>query len=468
MKKTPLHIALFVAVLLLSAAVTAGAQESGVGQDLEIDLEALFGDDVVESAPAQQSPAADPVSSALKSERVRIGGSFSGSLTPSATWTDLWGGGSELLNPELTALSTSLKATLFFDARPAEDFRVYGSAKTGWPFSNETTDSIAVPNISIFELFADFSLADKAFVRFGKSTVKWGVGYFWSPADVISLEQINILDANAQREGPVNFRVHIPVQGTQNNFYLYTILDENEVGFETTAIAGKAEFLLGNYELGMGAYYRNDTAERAMVTLTGPLGDFDIFGEAMVSRGSAKTFITAISGAGVISSTGVMDNRENYYFSASTGFMYSSQKDNFSVIGQYYYNGEGYSNEDRNALIADAKLAMAINSVDPAKLAALGGSLVSLAYGSGQHYAAMSFSKSEFLAEELSASVIVVANLSDGSGLAKPSVSWKVADNFSLNLSPTFIFGPADGEYAFLAGGNPVTISLGATVSGSF
>ena len=454
------------AALFLSAAIAAGAQDTGTGQDLEMDLDALFGEEVVESADSVPV-AGDPVSAALKTESVRIGGSFSAALTPSATWDDPWGGAFDPFNPDHTALSASLKSTLFFDARPAEDFRVYGSAKTGWPFSTETSDSIAVPNIAVFELFSDISLDDRAFLRFGKSTVKWGVGYFWSPADVINLEQINILDAGAQREGPIHIRLNIPVQGTQNNLYLYTILDESDVDFETTALAGKAEFLLGKYEFGLGGYYRQDTAERAMFTLTGPLGDFDVFGEAMVSRGSAKTFITDISTAGLISSSGVEDNREDFYFSASTGFMYSSQKDNFSVIGQYFYNGEGYSPTDRDALVADAKLAMA----DPANFAQwpqLASSLVNLAYGSGRHYAAVSLSASELFADELSASLIVVANLSDGSGLVKPTATWKVADNFSLSLSPLFIFGPADGEYAFLAGGNPVTLSLGATLSGSF
>ncbi|HWP69074.1 MAG TPA: hypothetical protein VN437_07190, partial [Rectinemataceae bacterium] len=212
---------------MMLATIAAGAQDSGT----DLNLDTLFGGDVVESGTATDgatSPAVNPVTAALKTEKVRIGGSFYGSLSAAATWTDLWGGGSDLFNADSSALDVVLKSTLFFDARPSEDFRVYGSAKTAWPFattktfltSATTSDSITAPNISLFELFADYSLNDKIFFRFGKSTVKWGVGYFWSPADVINLEPINLLDATAQREGPVNFRMHIPVLGTQNNFYL--------------------------------------------------------------------------------------------------------------------------------------------------------------------------------------------------------------------------------------------------------
>ncbi|MFZ3109394.1 MAG: hypothetical protein WA234_01715, partial [Rectinemataceae bacterium] len=309
-----------VVTLLLFVTFTAGAQDIGSDQDLEMDLDALFGDEVVEEAsstPLNDQVAAatssNPVTSALTSETVRIGGSFSGSLSPSVTWTDLWGGGSPFLDPDETSLDLSLKSTLYFDARPKEDFRVHGSVKTGWPFSTKktflesatytagppisittTSTSITAPNIAVFELFADFNLNDEMYFRFGKSTVKWGVGYFWSPADVINIESINVLDADAQREGPVNMRINIPVFGTQNNFYLYTILDNSDIDFDTTALAAKAEVLLGNYEVGFGGYYRYDTAERAMLTLTGPVGDFDIFCEAMLSRGSATTFITGI------------------------------------------------------------------------------------------------------------------------------------------------------------------------------
>jgi hypothetical protein len=249
----------------------------------DIDIDALFGDETVVSQEPGDGPKIDPLSSLTKTERVRIGGQFSGSLSSAFTWDNLWDGSSNIFNPESRAVSLGLGATLFFDARPKDDFRVYGSAKTSWPLTR-TVSTVSVPNIQIFELFSDFSLNDRIFFRFGKSTVKWGVGYFWSPADVINLEQINIFDAESQREGPVNFRVHLPLLGTQNNFYFYTILDSSDIKFETSALAAKAEFLIGSYELGIGGYYRYDTAERAMLTLTGPLGDVDVFGEAMVSR----------------------------------------------------------------------------------------------------------------------------------------------------------------------------------------
>lgn len=463
------RIALIAALFLLFAGMWAGAQETG---SIDTNIDSLFGDEeVVEEAPAQPTSDAakqNPVTAALKSDKVRVGGSFSGSITPTMIWEHLWNGDPTLSSLFPPSLETSLKSTLFFDARPSEDLRVYGSVKAAYPFSTETADGISVPNLSVFELFADFNLNDKVYFRMGKSTVKWGVGYFWSPADVINLEPINVLDAEAQREGPINFRINVPIAGTQNNLYFYTILDSEDVDFDTTALAAKAEFLLGNYEVGLGAYYRYDTAERAMLTLTGPLGDFDIFGEAMVSRGSAKTYVTSIAPNGTISKRTDDDVRDSLFFSASAGFLYSNSNENLTIIGQYYYNGEGYSNSDRDSLVSQAKLAIAAAFPNPATMASLSASLLSLISGSGQHYAALMLSKGELLSiEDLSASVIAMANLSDLSGLVKPSLSWSVTDNFKLTLSPMFLFGPT-GSGEFSMAGDLVNLSLGASVSASF
>ncbi|MEI6424629.1 MAG: hypothetical protein WCP55_20595, partial [Lentisphaerota bacterium] len=108
--------------------------------------------------------------------------------------------------------------------------------------------------------------------------------------------------------------------------------------------------------------------------------------------------------------------------------------------------------------------------------AAMTQTLAGLVPGSGQHYAALSISKSQLIGKYISASVLAIANLSDGSGIVKPAISWTPLDYITLSLSPLFVFGPANGEYAFLAGfGNGLhtgidmtTLSLGLTISGSF
>ncbi|HPW01110.1 MAG TPA: hypothetical protein PLQ30_01295, partial [Rectinema sp.] len=276
-------------VIIMAAPFSISSQEESN------DIDALFEDEIIvqqDSDTLGQEESQDsfigqtnPLQSFLKTETVKIGGNIGGTVSASWKWNDPWTVGFDLANPDSHELAPALNSLLYFDARPEEDFRVHGSFKTAWPFaetkslldSKNKTTLVSVPDVRIFELFSDFQLGDNAYLRFGKATVKWGVGYFFSPADIINLESINILDPTVQREGPLQFRVFVPYGPSQNTLSFYSIFDSNKWDFDTTALAAKAEFLLGNYELSLNSYYRYDTTERAALTLTGPLGNFDIF-----------------------------------------------------------------------------------------------------------------------------------------------------------------------------------------------
>lgn len=462
-----------IALILFFAAAASWAQEGST------DLEALFDEEIVaeESSPGQadSKTGSHPLGGLLKTEAVRIGGSISGTVDVSGTWDKPWTAGFDLFAPDSQNLSPALKGFLFFDARPDEAFRVHGSVKTDWPFSgtysvlssaslagstlSTSNTKISVPDVRIFELFSDFQLGDRVYFRFGKATVKWGVGYFFSPADIINLEQIDINDPTAQREGPLQFRVLVPFGQSQNTASFYTIFDASNQDFSTTALAGKAEFVLGRYELGLGAYYRSDTAERAALTLTGPLGAFDMFAEGVVSRGSPKTFYSFLTIDPYYSASKPADHRNTIYLSGTAGFIYNDQDSNITVVGQYYYNGEGYSESERSSAITTLNALLALPLLDSQKhrLNALG---KAFAYGSGMHYAAANLSYSEIGGSRLSASILGLANLSDFSGLVQPSLSWKIADRLKLTGSALFFYGGPETEYGVLRPDNPVTLSL--------
>ncbi len=489
------YIALVVAAaMLVGAAFSAAAQESGS------DLGSLFGDEVLtqpgEGQPAQSGSTApatqgapqaapvapatspDPLAGLLKTEAVKIGGSITGKIDSSWTWTDPWASGFDLANPDKNSLAPTLSSLVYFDARPEDAFRVHGSFKTAWPFSSSKTfltsatwnsltgsvttasSSISTPNISVFELFSDFQLGDSVYFRFGKATVKWGVGYFFSPADIINLEPINFLDPTAQREGPVQFRVFIPYGSSQNTLSFYAIFPNNAIpDFANTALAGKAEFVLGNYELGLSAYYRNDTTERAAATITGPAGPFDVFAEGVVARGSPKTFYTFSTSAPYYSASAPSDHRGAVYPSATAGFLYNDQNNNITAIGQYYYNGEGYSESDRSSATSVLQTLLTTMPSSSTRDALVGlGQLFALF--SGQHYGAANITFSDIGGSDFSASALGIMNFSDLSGFARPSVSWQIADYLNLSLYANFVFGADNTEYAFLAQGRPVIIGL--------
>jgi len=457
-------------------AFSAGAQESGS------DVDSLFGDEVLvqpgqdqssqgtagqgsgtQGSTAQNSADAstsNPLQGLLKTGAVKIGGSLTGKISASWKWNDPWSDGFDLTNPDSHQLSPVLQSLVYFDARPEETFRVHGSVKTDWPFYT-TSGSTLIPDVKIFELFSDFQLGDSVYFRFGKATVKWGVGYFFSPADIINLEKIDILDPTVQREGPLQFRVFIPYGKSQNTLSFYAIFDDSATpDFSNTAFAGKAEFVLGNYELGVSGYYREDTTERAAITLTGPLGNFDVFAEGVIARGSPNTFYTSFTSTSpYYSKVSDDDVRKTFYPSATLGFTYNDQDNNITAVAQYYYNGEGYSDSDRTALFNSFASQPAL--VQTAILLSIAnGSITNFPLFSGQHYAAGYLSFSEIGGSDFSAAATGIMNISDLSGLVQPSVTWQIADYLKLTFSTTFVFGADDTEYGLLFQGRPVTIGL--------
>lgn len=487
----------FLAIVALAAAAQAYAQDS-----FELDEDALFGsDDVVEVVAESDTSAA--VQSLLVSESVRIGGSFSGRLNSSWTWDNPWTGEFDIAVPDSYGLSPSISALLFFDGRPSEDSRFYGSAKTSCPFKDYTdvlssaqfvpgnsflgTDdsvrtteiSIAVPDIEVFELFSDFSWNDSLYFRFGKQTVNWGVGYFFSPANILNLEEIDPADPTAQLEGPVALRTLYSIPNTQHNLWAYAVFDQATMNPQDTAVAAKADFVLGSWELGAGAYYKKDSPVRGMLTAVGSIRDISLFGEGTVQLGSERSWVTEVSST-LASSNFVTtinadeyddDEDEDLFWKGTAGFSYSNSDAKISIMAQYLYDGEGYANVDRKARIDEA-------IADEADIKALLGEnadelfssfLKGLIYDSGRHYAALTVSKSELFLDDLSLSVFGFANLSDFSGFVKPTLSYRFFTGMSMSASAQFTLGFENGEYVVLNDGQAMSLSLALTLgSGSF
>jgi hypothetical protein len=486
-----LRLLALAAVFLLSISWPAGAQEADPFS-FSFDEDELFGGEEMITV-TETADAPDPLADILTTETLRIGGSFSGSLQGDWTWNDPWSNppladlpGS--IEPDSYGLSPALSASLFFDARPTESTRFYGSAKSAWPFEETksflteaeykddinpsplvteigvatASDTTSELNIQIFELFSDFNWDDKIFFRFGKQTITWGVGYFFSPADVLNIQAIDPENPTEQREGPVSIRAHYPIPGSQNNLWAYAVFDDPDMKPEDTALAAKAEFVLGPWELGLGGWYRYDSPLRGMLTASGSIGQVSLFGEASLSLGSERKWVEGITAIPSVT-VSFREDDSSLFFKGSAGFMYSNDDLKLSLTGQYLYDAEGYAEDDRLELID-----MANSVLDGA--GDLGSTLFKgLIAQSGRHYAAFSLGRTELFTEDLSLSMFVMANLSDFSGFVRPGLSYQLFDGASLGLSTLFVFGPEDSEYIVLNDGPAVGITVSSTLgSGRF
>ncbi len=357
----------------------------------------------------------------------------------------------DLENPSFDSMDDSfsidLGTTLSFDARPDDTIRVLGKVVIAYPFTGGTFSDV----FHVTELFSDFNIDDKVFFRAGKSTINWGVGYFFSPADLLNVSKIDPEDPDAELEGPVSVKINVPVG--INNLYLYVIAPEGIISASELALAPKAEFVIGDSEFGLGAYYQKDHVPAGMVTVTSALGDVSLFGEGVVTYGSDKTFVKQDG-----MSYALVTDDDTVFFKGTAGFRYSWSDDlsnfSFNVSGQYLFNGEGYENNDQDFVTANRLIIMGSGLVSASDIAQ-----------TGRHYGAGNFSWNEMFQSDFTFSMFWLGNLSDGSGMMKPSLSYTGFDDIDISLSLPYSYGDIGDEYTPM--GDSVSASLTFSLGGT-
>ena len=290
----------------------------------------FFGDDGIEevSDVAAKSDLSKGV--IFDSGAVKVGGSFSAGIT---TNTVLYSEAEDDFGENLknTKLTPDLSALLSVDARPTETLRMYTKFGFAYPFKDTQTADW----FKLKELFTDFSMKDTAFFRFGIHTVTWGAGYFFSPvSDMINTSSIDPENPEAQVDGALNFRTQIVIPDSQNCLWFYVIPSTDftnstaESYARDTAVAGKADILIGNWELGVGGFYKYQNAPKFMLTATGSLKKVSFFGEAVYSYGAASEWQKNTD----------WDDKTNI-IQATAGLSYYWKDPQITLAAQYYFNG---------------------------------------------------------------------------------------------------------------------------------
>ncbi len=472
--------------------------------DFSITDDLFFSDSGITEVDPDLS-SADTYEQFLVSEALVWGGSYSGRVGFAWDW-DSYTDGLVISDAE-SSLSPSASTSLYFNARPETDFRVFGKlfieteaggfdalgfdiSSLGLLDNEDGSVTITTPTdsnddeeeeernpaslsltLGVRELFSDFQYDDKLFFRFGKSFVKWGVGYFFSPADVINLDSIDAEDPTAERQGPLNFRLQYPFD--INNAYIYILTDQVEKP-EDISYAAKLEMVTGGSEMGYGVYYSYNKAPRVIATLSSSIDEVSIFGEGLISFGSDRVFVAksknqpefaddvADDDKYVALDTFKIDNLP--FFSGTLGFSYNRTDPNMMIAGQYFFNGEGYDfleldygrtlldsaaylmqNTDSNGLVKpedqqpdDYKDPPALGFADIQNF--------------GRHYGALMLSWNEIVDTDLSITFLWLGNLSDGSGIISPGLRWNIIDKLSVSTGLRLTYGRSGTEFADPAG----------------
>ena len=360
----------------------------------------------------------------IETDTVSFGGSTSFSLDYTALWADVDAAEKDrdyfLDGLENSYLVPNMSASLYFDARPNEALRFYGKAEVGYPFEqnlgklNPMLNGLIIPQFRVKELFTDFNIGEHSYFRFGKHTVKWGVGYFFSPADVINIGKIDPEHPENQVEGAITLRSMFTFPGNQNCLYLYLIPDESGLA-KNTAFAGKYDFLVGNTEIGLGTWLKYNRPPKFISTMTTTLfNKIATFGEAVVSYGTEEEWLG--------------DLEKSFALQGTLGFSYSFTKPKITLLTQYLFNGYGDENPETLDDVAFASKQALYSYV-------------------GKHYLAVSLSKSELISKKLSLSCFGLVGLSDFSGNASLNLNYQMDKNCSLSLGPSYIFGKENSEF---------------------
>lgn len=500
--------------LLLSCVLLTGAW----AQDFDEDdpFASLFeDDDMFDDVDEDFDPFADPADDPLVSDAVVWSGRFLGSLGAAWTWLDPWGEG--VGEPDAASLTPGAGADLRFDARPSRDYRVLGSFQIrasadgttapagldgialgendlaalgellvngdgdplfpgGLPDAPDTDDDAPAggsPTIelSVFELFADFNWDERVFFRFGKHTISWGVGFLFSPADVLNLTAIDPQNPDGDIEGPVSLRTRIPFGSNTANLYL-VVPDNAEP--RDLAIAPQLLFEIGETELGVAGWYQRRRPPRGILTLRRGVGAFDVFAEGVLAWGSERTYLEARGGDDDPPFRTV--RRDDGLFPGATiGFRRLDDIEglgNLLFAGQYLYNGEGYATNTlpgRDETVLQIATAVLFQQ---AAAAALAGtvpepddliSLVSpddptLAFSdiapltAGRHYAALTTGLTDIAGSRFGVTVFGIINMTDWSGFVSPGFSYRFTDRMNLSATTALNFGRPGSEFA-----NPAT-----------
>ncbi|AHC13757.1 hypothetical protein L21SP2_0317 [Salinispira pacifica] len=404
----------------------------------------------------------------LTSEAVQIGGSLSSSLSNYWSWSEYPGSDDAPDDQEVNdQLGINLRGTVYLNARPSTDLRVYMKVKTSYPFSSgtqvldsatyipdipetptedeegvaTTSTTVETPNLDIFEFYSDVNWNQRLFFRFGKQTVNWGVGYFWSPGDFISLVPIDPDDPEAEREGPVAIKASLPFG--LNMIDAYLIGDETVREFSELGVAGKASLYLAPVEIELGAGYQKDRPFRVMSTARLPLRDITFFGEGRLSFGRQGSVVSDPGDLDVepVPELPVFEEDDATYFSGTAGFLYLKSdlfesKTDLNLIAQYFFQGEGY---DGSEYVRALAYGLSTGEIQSDQLG-----------NTGRHYTALSLGLNQLFLEDLSLSSFWQANWSDMSGQINSSLTYRFFDGLSLSAGVITAYGESPSEYVSL------------------
>lgn len=352
----------------------------------------------------------------LTRDRTQIGGFFyqrnSFSLAKEQAQSDLGIGNSTLFEA-------------YFDSRVNDRVRVYtrgrfiynpladaqpalpaGVASLG--FSQSTDEVRAV----LTQMWLKFDVGRTVFVTAGRQFVRFGATRFWNPVDVINLARFNPLTFFDDRVGPLMVKLHVPVESKNWNFY-GILLSEDAVRAEQIGGLLRAEFLVGQTEVGVVGALRKGLDPKVGLDVSSALWVFDLTAEMAAWFPDGQ------------------DPR--WQLSAGLSHTWAFGEDDTLVVGaEYFHNPQGVTADD------------AVQTMISSGLAGKASPLLPL--HTGRDYAgAVATVISPGSWSDSAVTALALMNLTDQSGTAQLNLTTRVLTDLSVEVFGGASFG--SGEF---------------------
>lgn len=392
---------------------------SAVSGSQDINEADLFGDPsvlVVNSAsliPSPELQAKDSISSG-----VRISGIIYGQTASIF-----------LRDKQSPALQSQAVASLYLDARSTDGTKAFAAIEGNYLADSSQTQS------HLRELFLDFDLHKRLYIRTGKQVLQWGRCYFWNPSDLINVERRAFVERAGSREGVYGTRLHMPF-GTRANLYGFWDV-ENAQTFEQTRGSFKAEMVFGGTETalsvwksqGLDPVFAWDASTR--IARWSVAGEAAFFPEGFVSRYQIHNDTLYEIPNKAFTPRAVL--------SIGRTFDVLEVQERLRVQYELYYNGLGYSeNPGKETHFYAWERPIA---VDSARTVQRGPKALWLyysgnteAYSLGRYYAAFFTSFSRFFFQDLSLSCNGVMNLVDHSWMLATGLDYTTLHSLHFQL----------------------------------
>src|SRR5450432_234659 len=357
--------------------------------------------------------------------------------------------------------------TLPASASDSESIRAVsatGGTSGSQSLSSLFTQPTRGPTVTLDQMWLRFDVAHTVFVTAGKQHVRWGTGHFWAPTDFLHLRPRNPLDVFDARTGTTMLKLHLPIESRAWNFYGYLLTESNTSTptLGSIAAAGRAEFVLGPSELGLGAVAQRNHKTKLAADLSFGVGDFDVYGEAGLRSGGEIDRVSydpnpvlpaavtppswqAPDDAARAALEQVVDAyypvyRSNGYEPQVVGGASYARKyndnDTFTVGGEYFYNGLGYASP---AAYPGLVLPHSVSLDDSANFFYL-----------GRHYAALYVSfPAPYSLDNHTFTLSTLGNLSDRSFITRFDYSLVALTHLRFEAFVSARYGNENGEFRF-------------------